>query len=314
MTPNSPAGIERIARLCVPGRGAVRLQRIGTGLGSRTYRAERGGRAYSLRLAPAADRGEGFDPHWEHAVRAVAGGAGLAPEVVYSDPVAGVLVSRWVDGRCWEAAAVADPGRIAAVAALMRAIHALAPPQPTRQVGIADWVAHYERALGGSAPLFDETEAGAGAGALRAAAEVRLRVLAQSGDGVSALCHSDLHALNLVETPSGLVALDWEYAHVGDPFWDVVGWSCANDWTEATRRDLLERYLGREPTPREWIRFTTVGWLYDYVGLLWSELYLRRAAAADAPDARARARRMIARLRSPPGSALVADPSAVEAK
>lgn len=311
--PATPAELERIARRCVPGRGTVRLQRIGTGLGSRTYRAERDGRAYSLRLAPASLRGEGFDPHWEHAVRAVAGDAGLAPEVVHSDPVAGILVSRWVDGRVWDALAVDDPERLVAIAALMRAIHALAPPQPARRIGISDWIAHYERALGGSAALLGEVDADGAA--LRSAAAIRLHVLAQTGEGAAALCHSDLHALNLVETPAGLVALDWEYAHVGDPFWDVVGWACANDWTEATRAVLLERYLGRVPTVRERTRFATVGWLYDYVGVLWSELFLRRAATADAPTVvRARAQAMIARLQASPTSALVADRSPVEAK
>ena len=302
--PAAPAGIERIARQCIPGRGPVRLQRIGTGLGSRTYRAERAGCAYALRLAPTDERGEGFDPQWEHAVRAVAGGAGLAPEVVRSDPAAGILVSRWVEGRCWDAVAVDDPGRIAAVAALMRSIHALAPPQPARRIGVADWIAHYERALGGPVTLVDD------GAALRAAAGMRLGVLEPAGEGAAALCHSDLHALNLIETPAGLVALDWEYAHVGDPFWDVVGWSCANDWTDATRAVLLERYLGRAPSAREWARFTAVGWLYDYVGVLWSELFLRRAGDAEAADARARARRMIARLESP----LVAARAPVEAK
>jgi aminoglycoside phosphotransferase (APT) family kinase protein len=302
------AEIEPIARRCIPGRGAVRLQRVGTGLGSRTYRAERAGHAYALRLAPAAERGEGFDPRWEHAVRAVAGGAGLAPEVVHSDPVAGILVSRWVDGRSWDAVAVDDPGRIAAVAGLMRAIHALTPPQPARRVGVADWIAHYERALGGPATLVDAGDA------LRAAARRRLAVLARVDEGTSALCHSDLHALNLVETASGLVALDWEYAHVGDPFWDVVGWSCANDWTAATRAALLERYLGRAPSAREAARFAVVGWLYDYVGVLWSELFLRRAGDADAAEVRARARRMIERLESAHEAALVAEDRPFEAK
>ncbi len=302
--PASPAAIERLARQYLPGRGAVRLQRVGTGLGSQTYRAERADRVYALRVAPTDQRGEGFDPRWEHAVRAVAGGAGLAPEVVRSDPDAGILVSHWVEGSPWGAAAVDDPGRIAAVAALMRSIHALAPPQPARRIGVADWIAHYERVLGGPATLGDD------GAALRAAAGVQLRLLPQTGEDAPVLCHSDLHALNLIETPTGLVALDWEYAHVGDPLWDVVGWSCANDWTDATRAVLLERYLGREPTAREWARFIAVGWLYDYVGVLWSELFLRRAGDAEAADVRARARRMIARLESP----LVAAQAQIEAK
>ena len=43
------------------------------------------------------------------------------------------------------------------------------------------------------------------------------------------LCHSDLHAANLVATERGLVLLDWEYAHVSEALWDLAGWACNND-------------------------------------------------------------------------------------
>jgi len=286
-----PPEVDGLARRHVPGAGPVRLLRVGTGLGSATYRVERDGAAYALRVAPGLGRGEGFDPRWEFAVRELAGGAGVGPAVERADPAAGILVSRWVEGDSWASVDAADPARLAAVAALLRAIHALTAPQPARAIGVADWIAHYQHAVGGAPALVAREVA-----ALRATAARRLRALAAAGAVEPVLCHGDLHRLNLVETAAGLVALDWEYAHVTDPFWDVAGWSCANDLAEPARRVLLEGYLGCAPTAGEWARFLEIAWLYDYIGLLWSELYLRQAGAADDTEALARAARIVARL------------------
>ena len=87
------------------------------------------------------------------------------------------------------------------------------------------------------------------------------------------LCHSDLHAQNLVVAAHGLVLLDWEYAHVSDPLWDLAGWSCNNDLGAGCQRSLLASYLGRRPGAEDASRLEHLVWLYDYVCLLWSEVF-----------------------------------------
>jgi thiamine kinase-like enzyme len=88
------------------------------------------------------------------------------------------------------------------------------------------------------------------------------------------LCHSDLHTLNLIDRGDSLMLLDWEYAHVADPLWDLAGWSANNDLEGECQLDLLANYAGRPPTGDESLRMRLLGWLYDYVCLMWSELYL----------------------------------------
>jgi len=92
--------------------------------------------------------------------------------------------------------------------------------------------------------------------------------------------------------------LDWEYAHVTDPLWDLAGWCANNDFDAETQRDLLTRYFGNSPSSSQWQRFKSLLALYDYVCLLWSQLYLSvRGTPGDSVAQRARL--LDARLRLP---------------
>lgn len=288
--------VERLALRHVPGEGPVQLERVGTGLGSETYRVTRDGLQYSLRIAPAGGRRAPLDGPWEYRVRELAGRAGLAPIVLTCDFATGILVARWVEGCGFAAEAAGEPRSLARMADFMRCIHALTPPQPAYAAGPAEWIAGYERSIAGRPRLVVSDGS-----ALRAAAGRQLATLEHAGLAPRALCHSDLHALNLVETDTGLVALDWEYAHLNDPLWDLAGWSRNCDFDPGRCRELLASYLGRRPAAIEWTRFGALAWLYDYVCLLWSEDYLSQDARNPDRAVLARAQQIASRLESVAG-------------
>lgn len=288
--------IDSLAHRHVPGRGPVRVERVGRGLGSETFLVSRDGLRYSLRVAPAGGRRAPLDDSWEYRVRALAGRAGLAPAVLAWDPAAGILVARWVDGCAFDAGAAGEARNLARIADFLRRVHALETPEPARAAGPAEWIAGYEPAVAGRAGVV-----AADGAALRAEAGRRLATLERCGPAARSLCHSDLHALNLVETGTVLVALDWEYAHVNDPLWDVAGWSRNCDFDARLSHDLVTAYLGRRPEAAEWARFGALSWLYDYVCLLWSETYLGQDERHPDFAALARAQRIASRLESAPG-------------
>jgi thiamine kinase-like enzyme len=149
----------------------------------------------------------------------------------------------------------------------------------------AGWIAEYRAAL-------SPGEAGA---ALYHAGGLHLAKLVQLPAAAAVLCHSDLHRLNLLigDRP---VLLDWEYAHVSDGLWDLAGWAANNDWSEAEAGLLLAAYAGRPPGAADRERLATWVWLYDYVCLLWSELYLRRRPGPQAGAVAARAQVLAQRL------------------
>jgi thiamine kinase-like enzyme len=263
------ADVQSVANRHVPGVGEIEIRRLRQGLVNDTYRVLRDGNAYALRTAVANTPDLGLDRRWEERVLEGADCAALAPALVYCHPERGILISRWVDGRSWSLEDTLRPANLTRMAELLQRIHALRLPAPTRVITPGQWVDYYS-----AAARVEAQAPGVRAAALRAMALERLGALAALPRVAPMVCHSDLHTLNLIDRGDSLVLLDWEYAHAADPFWDLAGWSANNDFEDSPTLELLAKYLGRTPTPAECSRLRLLSWLYDYVCLLWSELYL----------------------------------------
>jgi thiamine kinase-like enzyme len=152
------------------------------------------------------------------------------------------------------------------------------------------WIEIYTRALSRRALESDP--------ALRTAALARAESTLEPPHVTGVVCHSDLHSANLLQLNETLVLLDWEYAHVTDPLWDLAGWTANNDLEADVQWSLLTGYLGSAPSSSQWRRFRSLLWLYDYVCLLWNRLYLDRPREAENGIAE-RTRFLDARLRLP---------------
>jgi thiamine kinase-like enzyme len=288
-----PDELESVAARHVPGTGNLEIQPSGKGLINETYRVLRDGGAFALRVAAATPYDLGVDRAWEARVLECARSADLAPVLEYCDPQRGILIVRWVDGRSWSPVDVRRNSSLSRMAQLLRRVHALTMPAPARLMSPMTWIDHYS-----AAACTRDSSSGA---ALRDASRGRLAALAALPRVDPVVCHSDLHTLNLIDRGDSLVLLDWEYAHASDPLWDLASWSANNDLEDEFKNELLRNYLGRAPTRDEHVRLLLLGWLYDYVCLLWSELYLNlrrgvRQADAARGGVSARAKLLAARL------------------
>jgi thiamine kinase-like enzyme len=284
--------LERLGREAVPGQGSLHIEHLSTGLYHESYRVVRDGAEYLLRVAAEDPYPLSLKPDvaWEAALLKIAGRSRIAPSVAYSDPERDVLITRWVEGRPWSPEEARRPESLRTMAALLRSIHALQIPRPARPMAPAGWVSLYGAALLETGRRTIDQE-------LRRHAEARLARLAELPGVAGVVCHSDLHALNLIHAGELSVLIDWEYAHVSDPLWDLAGWSANNDYGVESQRDLLTCYLGSTPSSSAWMRLRLLGWLYDYISLLWGGLWSR---GQDAPNGGSlRAAQLDARLRLP---------------
>jgi aminoglycoside phosphotransferase (APT) family kinase protein len=290
-----PADIESLSCSLVPGTGTPEIQPISCGLINATYRVIRDGSSYTLRVAIERPFDLRQDFGWAVRVLQAAGAAGLAPPLLNCDPLRGVLVSRWVNGRSWSLKEARDCANFGSIAGVLRRVHELRVAPPARLMSPLAWVDCYSAALARAGCPLDP--------GLRATAASRCEDLARLPSAAGVLCHSDLHTLNLIERDRSLILLDWEYAHVAEPLWDLAGWSANNDFEVDAQRNLLAQYLGAVPTPLQWSRFRLLLWLYDYICLLWSDLYLSLRPAKSALSGKSavtgRATQLDARLRVP---------------
>lgn len=264
------------ARRLVPGRDEPRVEALSVGPLNCSYRVQRDGRAYALRV-PAQQSAPGVrmlselgvDRQWEHRVLLAAAAEGLAPAVLACEPRSGVLLTAWLDGESWSAEQAARPDSQPDVARLLHRVHALRPAVPLRRMQVGDWCRLYRDALSRVQPPPADHEA-------RAAAEsqehVVLREYARLPPPAMRLCHSDLHRQNLLHAGARSWLLDWEYAHLGDPFWDLASWIRSAELGPAARAAWVGAYLQREPRAAERERLECLLRIYDVVCLLWNRL------------------------------------------
>jgi thiamine kinase-like enzyme len=283
--------VERLCRAIVPGAGSIDLRALGAGLISETYRVARDGVAYTLKVALEHRPELRVDLPWEVRMLERASSAGLAPRLVYSNLDGGVLLTLWIEGRSWVSHEASAAANLERVAGLLRRVHSLVVPLPARLTTPLQWIEIYEAALSRRTSIPSDP-------ALRSAALARAQTLAELPRVVGVVCHSDLHAMNLLQQDHSLILLDWEYAHVTDPLWDLAGWCANNDFEVQAQRSLLTHYLGDAPISSQWQRFRLLLALYDYVCLLWSQLYLR-VRNSGANGVAERLRLLDARLRLP---------------
>jgi thiamine kinase-like enzyme len=281
--------IECLCHAIVPGAGSVDLTALGAGLISETYRVARDGVAYTLKVAAEHRPDLRLDLAWEVRVLELAGSVGLAPRLVYFEPDSAVLLTRWAEGRSWVSHEAAAAANLEKIAALLRRVHDLAVPMPARRVTPLQWITIYDEALSRRTSAPSDP-------VLRSAALDRAQAWLELPRVVGVVCHSDLHAMNVIQQHDSLILLDWEYAHVADPFWDLAGWCANNDFGVEVQWSLLTHYLGNAPNSSQWPRFRLLLALYDYVCLLWSQLY-SNVRSAEANGVTERARLLDARLR-----------------
>lgn len=186
-----------------------------------------------VRVAGGADARLGVNRVAELQAQRAAAALGFAPAVVHAEPAAGVLVSEFVAGRTLARTDLESPPLLAALGARLAELHAQPPPRGVRRLDLHASLAHFlELAPRAPGPLERELLA------------ARLRwALASHAPGASAFCHNDLHHRNIIAA-GRLMFVDWEYAGVGDPLFELAAVIRYHDLNPAERAALLTAHGG----------------------------------------------------------------------
>jgi thiamine kinase-like enzyme len=217
---------------------AATIVELGGGITNRNYKVDVDGSSYVLRMGGARTAQLGIDRAVEDAAGRRAFEVGIGPEVVAFVPEKAWLVARFIDGRPISLEDMRRPQMLSRVAGALRRFHNAAPIPgrfDAHQV-VEDYRAK-AIAHGVAIPS-----------AFEAAHAISERIRSLRGPQRLVPCHNDLLNANFLDDGE-IRIVDWEYAGMGDRFFDLANFSVNHEFEVTDDRGLLGTYFGeaREP-------------------------------------------------------------------
>jgi len=210
---------------------------------------------YVVRLAGNDTHLLGISREVEHAATVAAAGVGVGPEVTAFLRAEGYLVTRFIEGRPVDDEAVHRPETLRRVADSIRRIHG-GPPIPGLFVPLR--IVEAYRALAVARGVAIPAEFGSAQAIGR-----RIELCP---------CHNDLLNANFIDDGRRIRIVDWEYAGMGDPFFDLGNFSANHGLTADEDAVLLEAYDGALPRRDRLARIVLMRVVSDFREAMWGVL------------------------------------------
>ena len=189
---------------------------------------------YVIRLAGNDTHLLGISREVEHAATVAAAGVGVGPEVTAFIRPEGYLVTRFIDGSPVSDTAVHQPATLERVAQSLRRIHE-GPPIPGLFVPLRIVEAYRALAAARGVRIPEAYDIAALIGR-------RIEVACLANPVELRPCHNDLLNANFIDDGARIRIVDWEYAGMGDPFFDLGNFSINHELTPDEDIHLLAAY------------------------------------------------------------------------
>jgi thiamine kinase-like enzyme len=252
----------------VPGLASreLTLTPLSGGITNRNYLVEAAGETdrYVIRLAGNDTHLLGISREVEHAATVAAAGVGVGPEVVAFIRPEGYLLTRFIEGRPLPEADAHEPAMLTRVADALRRFHAN-PAIPGLFIPLRIVEAYRALALARGVPIPPEYELAQAIGR-----RIELALLASPVELTP--CHNDLLNANFIDDGRRIRIVDWEYAGMGDPFFDLANFSVNHGLTNDESAVLLEAYDQAAPTKERLARVTLMRVVSDFREAMWGVL------------------------------------------
>jgi thiamine kinase-like enzyme len=241
------------------GANDLKVTPLGGGITNQNYRVETGEGSFVLRISGANTELLGIDREIEYAANSAAAAIGVAPEVVYFIRPEGYLVTRFVEGRPVSVEEIGRPENIRRVVDALRKVHSLAPI-PGRFSPFRVVESYTEIAQGYKVSFPD----------IFGWLVERMQEIEQTflrNPFTPRPCHNDLLNGNFLDDGQVRI-LDWEYAGMGDMFFDLANFAVNHSFSEEQDRFLVECYF-REVTPARLARLRLMKAMSDCREAMW---------------------------------------------
>lgn len=226
--------IERIRGLPI-WSGPILLERLSGGITNRNFLVHDGEARFVARIGEELPL-LGVDRRNERLCHVAAVSAGVAPPILFAEN--GVLVTRYIPSRTLDAVAARESGFPTRLAGVLRAFHQgwdslvgdllfFSPIQASRTY------VETSRHLGAELPRD---------------IDVMLEAMRKASRSLApytpTLCHNDMLPANVLDDGDRVWIVDWEYAGVGHPLFDLAGFSVNCLYSDEQDREFLAAYRG----------------------------------------------------------------------
>jgi thiamine kinase-like enzyme len=254
--------VARVTALLGPREGSV-VQLEG-GITNRNFRVKFGGTDYVVRLPGKRTKILGIDRTAECIANKAAAGLGMAPGVAAMFEEPSCLVTMFVNGREMTAEELREPEVLAEVARDLRRFHDLDTELPTDfdSFRLVEEYAESGRANGSEPPEgYDDA---------LAAAHTIEKAVRKLDDHQPVPAHNDLLTANFLRDSGGPIQLiDWEYAGMGDRWFDLGNFAVNNELDDDQEEQLLEAYFGEPPDERRRATLKLFRFMSDFREAMW---------------------------------------------
>jgi thiamine kinase-like enzyme len=232
------------------------------GITNRNYSVTLGGKAYVVRLPGKDTNLLGIDREGERQANERAAELGLAPPVAAMLTEPPCLVTEFIEGTEMSEEDLRDPGNVSVIAPSLRRMHDSGAELPTDFDSFRVVEDYAETAGDGGTEV-----PAAYQDASKYAREIEAALSGPEHDPVP--CHNDLLAANFLRDSERIWIVDWEYAGMGDRYFDLGNFSVNNKFDEQGRASLLEAYFGEPPTERRLAALSLMMFMSDFREAMW---------------------------------------------
>jgi thiamine kinase-like enzyme len=253
--------VARVTALLGPRQGSV-IQLEG-GITNRNFRVNFGGTDYVVRLPGKRTEILGIDRTAECIANKSAAGLGFAPGVAAMFEEPSCLVIMFVAGRQMSAAELGSPEALAEIAHDLRRFHDSETELPTEfdSFRLVEEYAETGRSY--------DSEPPEGYGDALAAALRIEKIVRDQEDHQPVPAHNDLLPANFLLDSDKIRLIDWEYAGMGDRWFDLGNFAANNELDDEQEEQLLDSYFGEPPDERRRATLKLFRFMSDFREAMW---------------------------------------------
>lgn len=204
---------------------------------NQNYRVESNGQVFKVRISEGNQNLIGSAREEELIVLQTVAKMGIGPEVIAYIPPEGHLVTRFIEGKHFSLREITQSENIYRIVQILKQVHAIegidAVPSPFER--IEGLIRNAERKNAIFPDDFKQLLAN-----LQAIKAVLTKVYRKP-----CLCHNDLARSNIIESNGSIFLIDWEYAGMGNPMFDLANFSMNQNLDTEGDQILIESYFGK---------------------------------------------------------------------